>query len=197
MSTATAAVPETETTILDRVAESFVPPELQAHYYKTLVYLRTLDPNDDLLRIVEAIGFFTYITRQAPTEMSAEREKLKALASEHVRRVEQAMKATAGYHQTLESRLVNLPDEVVKGIDPNVIAGRIGESLRQRFTETELPQTAQMLKATATHMAVSSADLSGALKTFADPQNRAARTPGGTLGRVRLDGHSLDEDGER
>lgn len=36
-----------------------------------------------------------------------------------------------------------------------------------------------------------------AIQADMDPEDRGSRTPGGTLGRARLDGHSLDEDGER
>jgi hypothetical protein len=53
----------------------------------------------------------------------------------------------AGYVSRLESRLAHLPKELQTGLDPPRIAKLLGESLRQCFQQSGLPDTAERLTA--------------------------------------------------
>ena len=58
-------VPEGEPTLFDSLAR-LVPEELQAAYYRVLAHTRTLSPDDEMLRILEAMGVLALLTRQTP-----------------------------------------------------------------------------------------------------------------------------------
>jgi hypothetical protein len=63
------------------------------------------------------------------------------------------------YQQQLESRLARLPDEIAAGICPDVIAAKITEGLRQRWSETGLPATADAIAVHASFLGKASKDL--------------------------------------
>jgi|WetSurMetagenome_2_1015567.scaffolds.fasta_scaffold1017309_1 hypothetical protein len=44
------------------------------------------------------------------------------------------------YQKLLDERLSCLPDQIKRGISPDVIAGKINESLRQQFVGSTIPQ---------------------------------------------------------
>jgi len=46
-----------ESTLFDSLAR-LVPEELQIAYYRVLAHTRTLSPDDEMLRILEAMGVF-------------------------------------------------------------------------------------------------------------------------------------------
>lgn len=52
-----------ESSMFDSLAR-LVPDELQAAYYRVLAHTRTLSPDDEMLRILEAMG----ICRSRPTD---------------------------------------------------------------------------------------------------------------------------------
>lgn len=131
-------------TIFDELA-ALGPEERQAEYYRVIAHTRTLSPNDEMLRILEAMGVLALLTRETPPEIAAERklfqeilETSAAQASAIERRMEQ-------YAARLESRLAQLPKELETGLDPPRIAKLLGESLRQSFQRSGLPDTAKAL----------------------------------------------------
>jgi hypothetical protein len=60
-------------TLFDELA-GLVPEERQAEYYRVIAHTRTLSPNDEMLRILEAMGVLALLTRETPAEIAAERK---------------------------------------------------------------------------------------------------------------------------
>ena len=54
-----------ESTLFDSLAR-LVPEELQTAYYRVLAHTRTLSPDDEMLRILEAMGILALLTRHTP-----------------------------------------------------------------------------------------------------------------------------------
>lgn len=68
----------------------------------------------------------------------------------------------------LESRLANLPGEIEAGLAPEQIAKMLGESLRQHFLHSGLPDTAKVLQATSASLTGAQMEISSALRILAD-----------------------------
>ena len=51
--------------------------ERQAEYYRVLAHTKTLDPDDEMLRILEAMGVLALLTRETPIAIADERMQLK------------------------------------------------------------------------------------------------------------------------
>ena len=56
-----AVVTTGEPTLFDSLAR-LVPEELQAEYYRVLAHTRTLSPDDEMLRILEAMGILALLS---------------------------------------------------------------------------------------------------------------------------------------
>jgi len=65
-------------TLFDELA-GLVPAERQAEYYRVIAHTRTLSPNDEMLRILEAMGILALLTRETPAEIAAERKSLRKI----------------------------------------------------------------------------------------------------------------------
>jgi hypothetical protein len=75
------ATAETEAgtrTLFDELAD-LVPEERQAEYYRVIAHTRTLSPNDEMLRILEAMGVLALLTRETPAAIAAERKLLRKI----------------------------------------------------------------------------------------------------------------------
>ena len=149
-----------ECTLFDKLAQ-LVPPERQAEYYRVLAHTKTLDPDDEMLRILEAMGVLALLTRETPSAIADERMQLKEVLESSLEQTEVARERILEYVRVLESRLADLPGELEAGLDPHKIAKLLGESLRQHFLKSGLPDTAQSLRVTAT-------DLTNAQKQFSE-----------------------------
>lgn len=156
-----------ESTMFDSLAR-LVPDELQAAYYRVLAHTRMLSPDDEMLRILEAMGVLALLTRHTPKDIAEERERFQELLSFHQQSSDQAQQKMLSYVHELESRLTNLPTEVESGLNPEYIAKLLGESLRQHFLGSGLPDTVQALQATSTLMMKAQKELSIALRTLSD-----------------------------
>ncbi len=77
-----AIVAEGESTLFDSLAR-LVPEELQAAYYRVLAHTRKLSPDDEMLRILEAMGILALLTRQTPMEIAEERERFQEMLDLH------------------------------------------------------------------------------------------------------------------
>ena len=56
-----------EPTLFDSLAR-LVPKDLQTAYYRVLAHTRTLSPDDEMLRILEAMGTLALLTRHTPKD---------------------------------------------------------------------------------------------------------------------------------
>lgn len=156
-----------EPTMFDSLAR-LVPDELQAAYYRVLAHTRTLSPDDEMLRILEAMGILALLTRHTPKDIADEREQLQELLEAHQQHSEQAQQNMLGYVHELESRLAELPGEIEAGLDPKQIAKMLGESLRQHFLRSGVQDTVSALQTTSTAMTRAQKELSAALHTLSD-----------------------------
>lgn len=105
-----------------------VPNELQREYYRVLAHTRTLNPDDEMLRILEAMGILALITRHTPADIAAERERIQEMLDIHLQFASEAQQRMLEYNQLLESRLAALPSEVEEGLNPEKVSKLLGKA---------------------------------------------------------------------
>jgi hypothetical protein len=131
-------------TLFDELA-GLVPAERQAEYYRLIAHTRTLSPNDEVLRVLEAMGILALLTRETPAAIAVERKSLQKILENALSKAEEVEKQMAAYTSRLESRITQLPKELEIGLDPPRIAKLLRESLRQCFQQSGLPDAARAL----------------------------------------------------
>lgn len=160
-------MPGGEPTTFDSLAR-LVPDELQAAYYRVLAHTRGLSPDDEMLRILEAMGVLALLTRHTPKDIADEREHFQKLLSLHRQSSDDAQRKMLGYVRELEARIADLPSEVEAGLAPKEIAKMLGESLRQHFLRSGVQDTVSALQTTSSAMTSAQKELSAALRTLSD-----------------------------
>jgi hypothetical protein len=170
-------------TLFDELA-GLVPAERRAEYYRVIAHTRTLSPDDEMLRILEAMGILALLTREMPAEIAAERESLRKILERSATQATAVEKRMAGYASHLESRLAQLPKELETGLDPPRIAKLLGESLRQCFQQSGLPDTARALDQSCSEMNSVQTQLVNVLREVAHPDI-------GVMAKVRSANDSL------
>jgi hypothetical protein len=163
-----------EPTLFDSLAR-LVPKDLQTAYYRVLAHTRTLSPDDEMLRILEAMGTLALLTRHTPKDIADERERFQEMFELHQQFSEEAQQKTLRYVHELESRLSGLPSELEAGLDPEQIAKLLGESLRQHFLNSGIPDTVKGLQATSVAMTTAQKELSTALRDLSDSRGAVAQ----------------------
>ena len=163
-----------EPTLFDSLAR-LVPKDLQTAYYRVLAHTRTLSPDDEMLRILEAMGTLALLTRHTPKDIADERERFQEMFELHQQFSEEAQQKTLRYVHELESRLSGLPSELEAGLDPEQIAKLLGESLRQHFLNSGIPDTVKGLQATSIAMTTAQKELSTALRNLSDSRGAVAQ----------------------
>jgi hypothetical protein len=126
---------------------TLLEPGQRAYFYQRMLYFRQLRPEDELLRLVEAIGLLALLIREAPHAVAREREQMAQLLETSLATIHAAAEAGQAYQLELDSRLTRLPTDLAEGISPEAIARAITESLRQQFVHSGLPATADALTA--------------------------------------------------
>ncbi len=162
-----AIVAEGESTLFDSLAR-LVPEELQAAYYRVLAHTRKLSPDDEMLRILEAMGILALLTRQTPKEIAEERERFQELLDLHQQFSDEAQQKICNYVYELEKRIARLPEKIEAGLDAQKIARLLSESLRQSFLESGLPATARCLQGTSEMVTRAQKELTAALGNLSD-----------------------------
>jgi len=170
-------------TLFDELA-GLVPDARLAEYYRVLAHTHTLSPNDEMLRILEAMGILALLTRETPAEIAAERKSLRKILESSASQAYAVEKRMAGYASQLESRLAQLPKELETGLDPPRIARLLGESLRQCFQQSGLPDTARALDQSCSEMNSVQKQLVNVLREVAHPDI-------GVIAKVRSANDSL------
>ncbi len=155
-------------TLFDELA-GLVPAERLAEYYRVIAHTRTLSPNDEMLRLLEAMGVLALLTRETPAEIAAERKLLQKILESSASQANAVEKRMAGYASHLESRLSHLPKELETGLDPPRIAKLLGESLRQCFQQSGLPDTTRALDQSCSEMSSVQKQLVNVLREIAHP----------------------------
>lgn len=159
-----------EPTLFDSLAR-LVPDELQTEYYRVLAHTRSLSPNDEMLRILEAMGILTLLTRHTPKDIADERERFQELLELHRQSSAEAQRKTLSYVHEMEARIAKLPAEIESGIAPEHIAKMLGESLRQHFLQSGITESVKGLQATGTGLASAQKELSNVLRRLSDSQS--------------------------
>lgn len=170
-------------TLFDELA-GLVPAERQAEYYRVIAHTRTLCPNDEMLRVLEAMGILALLTREVPAEIAAERKSLRKILESAASKADEVEKRMAGYTSQLESRIAQLPKELQEGLDPLRIAKLLGESLRQCFQQSGLPDTARALGQSCSEMKAIQKQLVYLLQEVGHPE-------GGVIVKIRSANESL------
>jgi hypothetical protein len=132
--------------LFDAIA-TLLEPGQREYFYQRMLYFRQLRPEDELLRLVEAIGLLALLIREAPHAVARERDQMARLLEASLARMHAAGEAGQAYQRQLEDRLTTLPTDLARGISPEAIARAITESLRQQFVHSGLPATADALAA--------------------------------------------------
>jgi hypothetical protein len=156
-----------ESTLFDSLAR-LVPPELQTAYYRVLAHTRMLGPEDEMLRILEAMGILALVTRHTPKDIADERERIQEMLDLHLQFSDESQQKMLEYVHFIEGRLSELPSEIEVGLDPQQIAKILGESLRQHFVQSGIPDTVAGLQATTAAMGNVQKQLSGVLRELTD-----------------------------
>lgn len=162
-----AVVTAGESTLFDSLAR-LVPEELQAAYYRVLAHTRTLSPDDEMLRILEAMGVLALLTRHTPKDIADERERFQEMLDLHRQFSDEAQLKMLGYVHELEARISDLPKGIKAGLDPQQIAKMLGESLRQHFLQSGVPDTVKALQVTSATMTSAEKELTTALHSLSD-----------------------------
>ena len=155
-------------TLFDELA-GLVPAERQAEYYRVIAHTRTLSPNDEVLRVLEAMGMLALLTRETPAAIAVERKSLQKILENALSKAGEVEKRMAAYSSRLESRIAQLPKELETGLDPPRIAKLLGESLRQCFQQSGLPDTAKALDQSCSEMNSVQEQLVNVLREVAHP----------------------------
>jgi hypothetical protein len=79
------------------------------------------------------------------------------------------------YVHELESRLSGFPSKLEACLDPEQIAKLLGESLRQHFLNSGIPDTVKGLQATSISMTTAQKELSTALRILSDSRGAVAQ----------------------
>ena len=155
-------------TLFDELA-GLVPEERQTEYYRVMAHTRTLSPNDEMLRILEAMGVLALLTRETPAEIAAERKLLQKILETSATQASAVEKRMEQYTSRLELRLCQLPKELESGLDPPRIAKLLGESLRQSFQRSGMPDTARVLDQSCAELNSVQKQLVNVLREVAHP----------------------------
>jgi hypothetical protein len=124
-----------------------------------------------MLRILEAMGILTLLTRHTPKDIADERERFQKILELHRRSSDEVQQKMREYLRALESRISALPSEIRTGLDPREIAELLGESLRQHFLQSGVQDTVKALQATSAAMTSAQKELSTALRGLSEPQD--------------------------
>jgi hypothetical protein len=126
---------------------TLLEPSRREYFYQRMLYFKHLRPEDELLRLVEAIGFLALLIREAPHAVAREREQMAQLLETSLATIQAVGQAGQAYQRQLDDRLTRLPTDLTEGISPEAIARVLVESLHQQFVQSGLPATADALTA--------------------------------------------------
>jgi hypothetical protein len=109
------------------------------------------------------------LTRETPAAIAVERKSLQKLLENAASKAGEVEKRMAAYSSRLKSRIAQLPKELETGLDPPHIAKLLGESLRQSFQQSGLPDAARALDQSCSEMNSIQEQLVNLLREVAHP----------------------------
>jgi len=138
--------------MFDDIAK-YVPEEHLPEFWRVIAHLRELKPDDEILRIFQAMGLLTFILRDLPAVLIDERNawqaqidachadiaKIGEETAQHAVTVEnksELLNRNLEYHATLyceaSNRLEKASQEAVKQIDVDAMSERLTASIEER-----------------------------------------------------------------
>src|ERR1700722_16697160 len=156
-----------EPDLIDRIANA-LPAEFQAGYYREMCYCRSWPENDEMLRILRAMQFWVVLMVQIPERIATERERLEQILADFLKPLREIHQSIVIYKAQLDQRLVQLPAQIAEGINPEAIAAKINESLRQQFVRSTIPATAEALAVAAAQMKKATSEFARSASTLGD-----------------------------
>src|ERR1700682_9535 len=93
--------------LFDAIAKLLEPGQRE-YFYQRMLYFRQLSPEDEILRLVEAIGLLALLIREAPHAVAREREQMAQLLETSLATIQAAGKAGRAYQRQLDGRLTTL-----------------------------------------------------------------------------------------
>ncbi len=157
--------------LVDHIAKG-LPDDIRAEYYRVMMRCRDLPENDEMLCILNALRMLTLLTVQVPDRVVTEREKFEKLFTDTVASHEKLLRTSTTYQQHLDARIRDLPETILKEVNPKALSARINESLEQHFIRSELPRIARALDEIAGEMKRTA----GKFKSTADTLSSDYRT---------------------
>lgn len=173
MSASTQSSAAQESDLIDRIANA-LPVEVRADYYREMRHCRSLPENDEMLRILRAMGFLVLLMVQAPERMATERLRFEEAMADALRTLQEICESSDAHRAQLDQRLVQLPADIAEGINPKTIAATINESLRQQFIQSTIPATAEALAVAAAQIKKATAEFGRSASTLGDSYRGAA-----------------------
>jgi hypothetical protein len=181
-----------EPDLIDRIA-SALPEKVRSDYYREMRHCRSLPENDEMLRVMRIIQFLTILMIQVPAEVAAERKRLEELFHSAMQKIEENLQSSMTYQKLLDERLNCLPDQIKQGVSPDVIAGKINESLRQQFVKSTIPQTAEALTLAAEQMKQTTAEFGHTAGHLTDSYRGVAAQAGRSISEITSSiGHAAE-----
>jgi uncharacterized coiled-coil protein SlyX len=164
--------PVQDQSLSDAIAE-LLPVDLRERFYRRMAHLRNLTPDDELLQIVEAMGFLALLIRETPAQISIERVKLENLFHEVGSAVKIAHESTLAYNEQLDRRLEQIPISIALALNPQNTVNLLSEMIRQQFQETGIPTVSETLAAQSQILRRTVNELSDLLEAFCNPEQGA------------------------
>jgi hypothetical protein len=170
--------------LIDQMAKR-LSVEQRAEYYRILRHCRSLPENDEMLLVLNAIQLLFALIADVPNRMGTEREKLEQLFPPMLRSQEKMVHTIEDLQAHFDQRLDRLPEDIAKYIQPEVIAAKITESLRQQFAQTTIPETAKLIRAGVDEINTAGTEFRSGTKAILKNLNDAMTEANGFLTKVR------------
>jgi type I site-specific restriction endonuclease len=170
--------------LIDRIGRA-LPKDIREDYFREMMYCRSLQESDEMLRILRAMQFLTLLMQQAPMQVATEREELERLFTATCQGFERLLQSSEANRKQLDQRLIDLPGTIAQRINPETIAFKINESLHQEFVKSTIPETARMLEVLAEQMKKSTAEFSKTASTLGSSYRGAAEEANRAIKSIR------------
>jgi hypothetical protein len=150
--------------VLVSLAGQLSDPQNREAYAELVSYLKSLSPDDELVKVAQLLGFLTLMGRELPDAIAKGQTELREMLLKAHTAFQKLVETNAGYHQELNARLNQLPDEIAAGVKPEAIVKVMSESFRQQIAQTGLQETQKRLSAAASELKATTTALDEAVK---------------------------------
>ncbi len=103
-------------------------------------------------------------------------QRVPAALAEPMTELRELTMATSDYHDKVDQRLANFPQEIAAGVDVTAIAKAMSEAFRQQLASTGLENTASLLRNSCREITALSGQISSTLKPVSQEYKSMAAT---------------------